>query len=176
MPIKRPLKKQDRDTFSNDANQLKCLGTDVQTLIVIERFAILFSNRQNWQVYTEAFPNRGGSNMKRILSVCFLATIACAIAFAADQTWIGQISDSMCGASHAKMTGAHPGMSDRDCALACVKGGGQFVFVSDGKVYKIANQDSPLLQMHAGHAGVTLTGEMKGDAITVSKITMPAKK
>ena len=89
--------------------------------------------------------------MKRTLSVCFLAAIACAVAFAADQIWVGQISDSMCGASHAKMTGAHPGMTDRDCALACVKGGGQFVFVSDGKVYKIANQDSPLLQMHAGH-------------------------
>ena len=114
--------------------------------------------------------------MKRILSVCFLATIACAVAFAADQTWVGQISDSMCGTSHAKMTGAHPGMTDRDCALACVKGGGQFVFVSDGKVYKIANQDSPLLQMHAGHAGVTLTGDMEGDTITVSKIMMPAKK
>ena len=114
--------------------------------------------------------------MKRILRVCFLATIAYVVAFAADQTWIGQISDSMCGASHSKMTAGHPGMTDRDCALACVKGGGQFVFVSDGKVYKIANQDSALLQMHAGHAGVTLTGEMKGDTITVSKITMPAKK
>jgi len=56
--------------------------------------------------------------VKRILSVCFLATIACAVAFAADQTWVGQISDSMCGISHAKMTGAHPGMTDRDCALA----------------------------------------------------------
>jgi hypothetical protein len=114
--------------------------------------------------------------MKRILSICFLATAACAVAFAADQTWIGQISDSMCGASHAKMTAGHAGMTDRDCALACVKGGGKFVLVSDGKVYKIANQDSPLLQMHAGHAGVTLTGDMKGDTITVSKITMPAKK
>ena len=105
--------------------------------------------------------------MKRILSFCVLATIACAVAFAADQTWTGQVSDSMCGASHAKMTGEH---------RCCVKGGGQFVFVSDGKVYKIANQDSPLLQMHAGHAGVTLTGDMKGDTITVSKIVMPAKK
>jgi len=114
--------------------------------------------------------------VKRILRVCFLSTIAYVVAFAADQTWIGQISDSMCGASHAKMTSAHPGMTDRECALACVKGGGQFVFVSDGKVYKIANQDSALLQMHAGHPGVTLTGEMKGDTITVSKITMPAKK
>jgi hypothetical protein len=26
------------------------------------------------------------------------------------------------------------------------------------------------------HAGVTLTGDMKGDTITVSKIAMPAKK
>ena len=114
--------------------------------------------------------------MKQILSLCFLAIAGCAVAVAADQTWIGQVSDSMCGASHAKMTSGHAGMTDRDCALACVKGGGQFVFVSDGKVYKIANQDSPLLQAHAGHAGVTLTGEMKGDTITVSKIMMPAKK
>jgi hypothetical protein len=30
--------------------------------------------------------------------------------------------------------------------------------------------------MHAGHAGVTLTGDMEGDTITVSKIMMPAKK
>ena len=114
----------------------------------------------------------------------FLTTLCCAcllaglatLASAADQTWVGQISDSMCGASHAGMTAGHPGMTDRDCALACVKAGGKFVFVSDGKVYKIANQDSPLLQMHAGHAGVTLTGDMKGDTITVSKVAMPAKK
>ena len=114
--------------------------------------------------------------MKQILSVCFLATVACAVAFAADQTWTGQISDNLCGASHAKMTAGHPGMTDRDCALACAKAGGKFVFVSAGKVYKIANQDSPLLQAHAGHAGVALTGEMKDDTITVSKIAMPARK
>jgi len=114
--------------------------------------------------------------VKKLLSISFAAVLTCAAAFAADQTWIGQISDSMCGASHAGMTSSHPGMTDRDCALACVKGGGKYVFVSDGKVLKIANQDSPLLQMHAGHAGVTLTGEMKGDTITVSKIAMPAKK
>jgi hypothetical protein len=113
--------------------------------------------------------------VKRLVNCCFLAITACAVAFAADQTWAGQISDSNCGMSHAKMTGAHPGMTDRDCTLACVKGGGKFVFVSDGKVYKIANQDSPLLMMHAGHT-VNLTGEMKGDTVTVSNITMPAKK
>jgi hypothetical protein len=94
---------------------------------------------------------------------------------AADQTWTGQISDSMCGASHMKMTSMHAGMTDRDCALACVKGGGKFVFVSDGKVYKIANQDLGLLTVHAGHT-VQLTGDMKGDTITVSNITMGGKK
>ena len=74
--------------------------------------------------------------MNRILSIVFLATIACAIAFAADQTWVGQISDSMCGASHAKMIAEHTGakMTERECALACVKGGGKYVFVSGEKV------------------------------------------
>jgi hypothetical protein len=114
--------------------------------------------------------------MNRILKAFCLLTFAVGLAFAAPQTWTGQISDSMCGASHSHMTAGHPGMTDRDCALACVKAGGKYVFVSDGKVYKIANQDSPLLQMHAGHAGVTLTGDLAGDTITVTKIVMPAKK
>lgn len=98
-------------------------------------------------------------------------------ALAADQTWTGKISDSMCGASHAKMMAAHPGakMTDRDCTLACAKVGGKFVFVTGGKVYNIANQDDADLQTHAGHT-VRLTGEMKSDTITVSKIVMPAAK
>ena len=99
-------------------------------------------------------------------------------ASAADMTWTGKISDSMCGTSHAKMIAAHGGagkMTDRDCALACTKAGGKFVFVTGGKVYNIANQDDAGLQTHAGHT-VRLTGEMKGDTITVSKIVMPAKK
>ena len=95
---------------------------------------------------------------------------------AADQTWTGKISDSMCGASHTKMMAEHKdAKTDRDCTLACVKGGGKYVFVSDGKVYNIENQDLALLQDHAGHT-VRLTGEMKGDTITVSKIVMPGKK
>lgn len=98
-------------------------------------------------------------------------------ASAADMTWTGKISDSMCGASHAKMMAAHAGtkMTDRDCTLACTKAGGKYVFVTGGKVYNIANQDLAALQTHAGHT-VRLTGEMKGDTITVSKIVMPAKK
>jgi hypothetical protein len=114
--------------------------------------------------------------MKYVLrSFTYLALMVGLASFASAATWTGQISDSMCGASHAKMTAAHAGMTDRDCALACVKGGGKYVFVSEGKVFKIANQDLPLLQVHAGHT-VQLTGEMKGDTITVSDITMGGKK
>jgi hypothetical protein len=114
--------------------------------------------------------------MKTILkSLSYLGLFAGLACFASAADLKGEISDSMCGASHEHMTAGHPGMTDRACVQACVKGGGQYVFVSDGKVYKIANQDSPLLAMHAGHAGVTLTGDMKGDTLTVSKIAMPAK-
>ncbi len=114
--------------------------------------------------------------MKKVFrSLCGLSLFAGLASFASAATWTGQISDSMCGASHAKMTSAHAGMTERDCALACVKAGGKYVFVADGKVYKIANQDLPLLQVRAGHT-VQLTGDMKGDTITVSNISMDAKK
>lgn len=109
---------------------------------------------------------------------CFGLLVGLAVyAQAAEQTWTGKISDDMCGASHTKMAAEHKDskMSDRDCTLACVKGGGKYVFVSGGKVYKIENQDLAQLQEHAGHT-VRLTGDMKGDNITVSKIVMPTRK
>ena len=99
------------------------------------------------------------------------------LASAADTTWTGQISDSMCGTSHAKMIAGHAGakMTARDCTLACVKAGAKYVFVTKGKVYNISNQGLTDLQVHAGHT-VRLTGEMNGDTITVSKIAMPPAK
>lgn len=118
--------------------------------------------------------------MKSVFRIlCFVGVCVGLAGFAlgADQTWTGKISDSMCGASHAKMAAAHPGakMTDRDCTLACAKAGAKYVFVTGGKVYSIANQNDPDLQTHAGHT-VRLTGEMKSDTITVSKIVMPAAK
>jgi hypothetical protein len=91
-------------------------------------------------------------------------------ASAADQTWTGNISDSMCGAKHKKMAehGATK-MSDRDCTMACVKEGGKYVL--KGKVYKIDNQDFAALPEYAGDM-VRMTGEMTGDTIKVSNIGM----
>ena len=111
--------------------------------------------------------------------LCCVGLILCLASFtsAAEMTWRGQISDSMCGGSHAKMMGAHPDakMTAHDCTNACVKSGAKYVFISNGKTYNIANQDDADLQVHAGHT-VMLTGSMDGDTITVTKIVMPAKK
>jgi len=90
---------------------------------------------------------------------------------AAEQTWTGNISDSACGKKHeeaAENTGVMP---DRECTQACVRGGSKYVLVVDGKVFQIANQDHKDLATHAGHT-VKLTGELKGSAITVTKIEM----
>ena len=110
--------------------------------------------------------------MRRIYALVLGFLFCAALGFAADQTWTGQISDSTCGASH-KSAIEHSGkkLSDADCTAACVKNGGKYVFVSAGKIYDIANQDLPDLAMHAGHT-VSLTGDMKGNSITVHKIEM----
>ena len=84
-------------------------------------------------------------------------------------TFVGQISDSSCGARHSKMAGQQD-KSDRDCTLACVKGGSKYVFVSGGSVYQIDNQTFADLEKRAGQA-VEIRGDMKGDTITVSKIS-----
>ena len=65
-------------------------------------------------------------------------------------------------------------MPDRDCTEACVRGGSKYVFVSDRKVYRIANQQHADLAAHAGRA-VKLTGDMSGTTITVSKIVASAQ-
>jgi len=109
--------------------------------------------------------------MRKIMLAAAIVVMGASGAFAADQTWTGKISDSKCGAKHA--AGEHGmKMTDRACTEACVKGGAKYVFASKGKVYQIANQDNADLAAHAGHT-VKLTGEMKGDSITVSKIQMP---
>ena len=106
-------------------------------------------------------------------SVLLLAAllIAPAVPSAAEQTWSGKISDSACGAKHEEAAEGQGVMADRDCTQACIRGGSKYVLVVDGKVLQIANQDNKDLATHAGHA-VKITGELKGNAITVTKIEM----
>ena len=101
--------------------------------------------------------------MQRGFRVGLTVLIACGVGFAAEQTWTGQISTSMCGTAHM----------DSKCIQNCVKAGEKYVFVSRGKVREIRNQDFGDLEKHAGDT-VKLTGALgpDGKTVTVSKIEM----
>jgi hypothetical protein len=108
--------------------------------------------------------------MKKAVSVLAFVGFAAVTIAAAPETWTGKISDGHCGAKHAPMEGKK--LTERECTEMCIKGGEKYVFVAKDKVYQIANQKDAALAAHAGHT-VLLTGEMKGDTITVAKIEMP---
>jgi hypothetical protein len=112
--------------------------------------------------------------MKAFISLTAAILFTAGTSFAAEQTWNGQISDSLCGAKHeSESIGEGNGkISDQECTVACVKGGSKYVLVSSGKKYQIANQTYADLAKYAGRT-VKLTGEIKDDSITVSKIETP---
>ena len=100
------------------------------------------------------------------------ATIALLMgaSLSAQQTFTGQISDSLCKAKHEEAAEDQGKMSDHDCTVSCVRGGSKYVLLgSDGKVYDIANQDFKDLEKDAGMK-VKITGELKNNSISVSKI------
>ena len=100
----------------------------------------------------------------RFAMVMSIVLVASALAFAADGSWTGYITDSKCG-----VKGAHEGAED--CAAKCVKAGAKLVFVNDAdkKVYAIADQDK--VAAHAGHH-VAVKGSVEGDTLTVASIDM----
>jgi len=109
--------------------------------------------------------------MKKFVLFAAAILFAAAPAMAEEKTWNGVLSDSKCAGTHAKAEHGSQADSDHDCATKCVAGGAKHVFVSGGKTYEIANQDFAGLKDHQGHS-IALTGEMKGESITVSKIDM----
>ena len=113
-----------------------------------------------------------------LLAVLAVAWSITGVNFAAEQTWTGKISDNLCSASHTKMaTIVFPPLEDPACVAACIDSGGKYVFLNkdDDKPLQIANQDFADLKKHPGVL-VTITGELKGDVITITKIEpAPAK-
>lgn len=112
--------------------------------------------------------------MKYLVGFAFLAVLVISPVFAAQQTWAGKISDSDCGAKHMAGAEHQTAMSDAACTKACIDKGAKYVFVNDGKVLSISNQDFAGLPKHAGHK-VNLTGELTDGSIRVVKIEMPKK-
>ncbi len=105
--------------------------------------------------------------MKKVVFLFAVAVFAAA-GVAQAETWRGVIGDSMCGVKHSEEKGA----DHSKCVAKCVAGGSSYVLVAKDKIFKIANQDFADLKAHAGHV-VMLSGEMKDDTITVSKVEMP---
>lgn len=96
--------------------------------------------------------------MKKLsLALMFLATSA----FAGE--WTGYISDAKCGAAHSDGSAKSVG-----CVKGCIKGGQAAVFVSDGKVIKIANQDKVPADLQGQK--VTIHGDLAGDSVTIASI------
>lgn len=100
--------------------------------------------------------------MRKLL---LISAFAAAVAFAGE--WKGVISDSHCGAKHTA-----GGAETEKCVKGCVKSGGKPVLVSEGKVYKFA--DDAKVMEHLGH-DVVITGKMDGETITVDQVTMAKK-
>ena len=109
--------------------------------------------------------------MKIILTLSVFALQS----FAAQQTWTGQITDSMCKADHAAMASDGKPVNAHDCTLTCTKAGAKFAFVTNGKVFDLANQDFADINRHAG-ATVSLTGDLGPDGKTITVTKLAAKK
>lgn len=111
-----------------------------------------------------------------VLAAAMAVILGSGFAFAAEQTWNGRLSDSKCGKSH-KETVAASGqkISHEDCIAACIKAGAKYALVTKEKIYTISNSEYPDLPKLAGH-GVTVTGELTGDAIKITKIEKHGKK
>jgi hypothetical protein len=114
--------------------------------------------------------------MKKLYIFSAAVALCAPAVFAAQQTLTGTLTDSMCKSNHAMMNKGAMKMSEKDCTLACVKAGQKYVLMSEGKAYKITNQDFAGLPANAGGA-VTVSGDVSqdGSSITISKV-QPATK
>ncbi len=111
--------------------------------------------------------------MKKTAALIFSFLLAAGMAFAGSaprpasetgKTFVGYISDSMCGLKHMMA-----GVSDAKCTLECVKMGAKYVLAdhANGKVYGLSDQKAP--EKFAGKK-VEVKGSLHGKEIMVSSI------
>ncbi|HVH57643.1 MAG TPA: hypothetical protein VM791_15375 [Vicinamibacterales bacterium] len=109
---------------------------------------------------------------KMLVLAAAVVLVSAGLQARAEETLKGTISDSMCGLKHSADKHGDKPMDHRACVEKCIADGGEYVFLTGGKVMKISNQSFAGLKAHAAHE-VMLTGEVKDGAIVVSKIEMP---
>jgi hypothetical protein len=113
--------------------------------------------------------------MKRFATVLLISLWAVPVTFGSSGTWVGTISDRMCGISHAKGPYGGQGLTDTECLQLCIASKEPYVFVTDNAVYAMANQNFKDLRSSIGQK-VQLDGDLDGTTITVSKISAVHKK
>jgi hypothetical protein len=96
--------------------------------------------------------------MKKLV-ITFVLFAAAALA----GEWTGYVSETKCGAKHNDGSAASVA-----CVKACIKGGAKPVLVVDGKVVAISNTDKVPEALYG--LKVTVTGEMKDDALEIASI------
>jgi hypothetical protein len=106
---------------------------------------------------------------KKVLFLAFVVLACSCLAWGADKSWTGVISDSTCGLKHATASD-----DAATCVAKCVSGGGKYTLVSGGKLYQLNPQDKISSSLAGREAKVT--GKLSGDTITVSSAdAAPAK-
>ena len=83
-------------------------------------------------------------------------------------TAVGVIGDSYC--QHEHLYSARFNVSDRECTLGCVKGGAEFVLVTDTQIYRISDQQLPKLATFANRR-VQVAGRFDGDRLIVANMS-----
>jgi hypothetical protein len=82
----------------------------------------------------------------------------------AQQTYVGFVTCSTCGAKHS----AKLGRSASDCVRICVHTGAQFTLVDGEKTYMLDGDISQLKKVAGQRAQIV--GEMRGNTISVSSV------
>lgn len=91
--------------------------------------------------------------------------IAAAVLSAADQTFRGVITDTMCGKSHTMM-GNQPG--DK-CVAMCVKGSSQYALFDGATVHKLSDQKT---SAQFADKRVRVSGTLNGKTGTIKVTSM----
>jgi hypothetical protein len=100
--------------------------------------------------------------MKKTIATIFASA---ALMLAADQTFTGTITDSMCGGNHKSMNMG----TDEKCVLECVRAGAKYA-LWDGKATYVLSDQTGAAKFAARKVTVTGTLDAKAKTIQVSSI------
>jgi hypothetical protein len=103
------------------------------------------------------------------MKLTLLTLTSCVLLAAAGttQTFIGTITDTMCGAKH----GMIKGQPDDECARLCVKGARDYALYDGKTVWKLSDQKSPA---KFAAAKVKVTGIANEQSRTIKVVSIEA--